>query len=131
MTIPIPAPRWLTPVTAAFAGSLLLSLVARLGSTINRDGMLYINTAQAFLDGQSWPAAVNIGIAPTIRQEDLTIEAFLIGFHGERFKFGYSYDVTTSKLTTATAGSHEVSLTLQFNCKKKRRRVRTVPCPTF
>ncbi len=55
----------------------------------------------------------------------------LIGFHGERFKFGYSYDVTTSKLTTATAGSHEVSLTLQFNCKKKRRRVRTVPCPTF
>jgi len=55
----------------------------------------------------------------------------LIGFHGERFKFGYSYDVTTSKLTTATAGSHEISLTMQFNCKKKRRRVRTVPCPTF
>ena len=51
MTIPIHAPRWLTPVTAAFAGSLLLSLVARLGSTINRDGMLYIHTAQAFLDG--------------------------------------------------------------------------------
>lgn len=55
----------------------------------------------------------------------------LIGFHTDRFKFGYSYDVTTSKLTTATAGSHEVSLTLQFDCKKKRRRVRTVPCPTF
>ncbi|MBP8823754.1 MAG: type IX secretion system membrane protein PorP/SprF [Flavobacteriales bacterium] len=55
----------------------------------------------------------------------------LIGFHMEHLKFGYSYDVTTSKLTTATAGSHEVSLTLQFDCKKKRRRVRTVPCPTF
>lgn len=55
----------------------------------------------------------------------------LIGFHTERFKFGYSYDITTSKLTTATAGSHEVSLTMQFDCKKKRRRVRTVPCPTF
>ncbi len=55
----------------------------------------------------------------------------LIGFHTEHLKFGYSYDVTTSKLTTATAGSHEVSLTLQFDCKKKRRRVRTVPCPTF
>jgi type IX secretion system PorP/SprF family membrane protein len=55
----------------------------------------------------------------------------LIGFHTDRFKFGYSYDVTTSKLTTATAGSHEVSLTMQFDCKKKRRRVRTVPCPTF
>lgn len=55
----------------------------------------------------------------------------LIGFHTDHLKFGYSYDVTTSKLTTATAGSHEVSLTLQFDCKKKRRRVRTVPCPTF
>lgn len=55
----------------------------------------------------------------------------LIGFHTDHLKFGYSYDVTTSKLTTATAGSHEVSLTLNFDCKKKRRRVRTVPCPTF
>lgn len=55
----------------------------------------------------------------------------LIGFHTDKFKFGYSYDVTTSKLTTATAGSHEVSLTLQFDCKRKRRKVRTVPCPTF
>lgn len=55
----------------------------------------------------------------------------LIGFHTGQLKFGYSYDVTTSKLTTATAGSHEISLTLQFDCKKKRRRVRTVPCPTF
>lgn len=55
----------------------------------------------------------------------------LIGFHTEHLKFGYSYDVTTSKLTTATAGSHEVSVTLQFDCKKKRRRVRTVPCPVF
>lgn len=55
----------------------------------------------------------------------------LIGFHTDHLKFGYSYDVTTSKLTTATAGSHEVSVTLNFDCKKKRRRVRTVPCPTF
>lgn len=55
----------------------------------------------------------------------------LIGFHTDHLKFGYSYDITTSKLTTATAGSHEISLTLQFDCKKKRRRVRTVPCPTF
>ena len=55
----------------------------------------------------------------------------LIGFQTEKFKFGYSYDVTTSKLTTATAGSHEVSLQLQFNCKPKKRRFRQVACPTF
>ncbi|MBP6312981.1 MAG: type IX secretion system membrane protein PorP/SprF [Flavobacteriales bacterium] len=55
----------------------------------------------------------------------------LVGFHTEKFKFGYSYDVTTSKLTTATAGSHEISLQLQFNCKRKQRRFRQVACPTF
>lgn len=62
-----------------------------------------------------------------------TRDAFivLIGFHTEKLKFGYSYDVTTSKLTTATAGSHEVSLQLQFKCKRKKRRFRPVACPTF
>lgn len=44
-------PRWLTPVSAAFAGSLLLSLAARLSGSINRDGMLYVNAAQLFIDG--------------------------------------------------------------------------------
>jgi type IX secretion system PorP/SprF family membrane protein len=55
----------------------------------------------------------------------------LIGFHTEKLKFGYSYDLTTSKLTTQTAGSHEVSLQMQFNCKPKKRRFRVVACPTF
>jgi hypothetical protein len=44
-------PGWLTPVVSAFIGSLLLSLTARLGSTLNRDGMLYVRTSQAFLEG--------------------------------------------------------------------------------
>jgi type IX secretion system PorP/SprF family membrane protein len=55
----------------------------------------------------------------------------LIGFHTDKFKFGYSYDLTTSKLTTRTAGSHEVSMQIQFNCKPKKRRFRVVACPTF
>lgn len=55
----------------------------------------------------------------------------LVGFQTDHIRFGYSYDVTTSKLTTATAGSHEISLTLQFDCKRKSRKVRVVPCPTF
>jgi hypothetical protein len=44
-------PTWITPVRAAFFGSLLLSLAARIGGTINRDGILYVNTARAFLEG--------------------------------------------------------------------------------
>jgi riboflavin kinase/FMN adenylyltransferase len=38
--------------------------------------------AEALLDGQRVPSAVNIGIAPTIRQEDVTIEAHLLDFEG-------------------------------------------------
>lgn len=36
--------------------------------------------AEARVAGETFPAAVNIGIAPTIRQEDLTIEAHLLDF---------------------------------------------------
>ncbi len=36
--------------------------------------------AEARVAGETIPAAVNIGIAPTIRQEDLTIEAHLLDF---------------------------------------------------
>lgn len=39
--------------------------------------------AEVIADGVSYPSAVNIGIAPTIRQEDLTIEAHLLDFSGD------------------------------------------------
>lgn len=39
------------PTVSAFLASLLLSLVAWSGSTVNRDGVLYLQAAQAFLDG--------------------------------------------------------------------------------
>jgi type IX secretion system PorP/SprF family membrane protein len=55
----------------------------------------------------------------------------LIGFQTGILKFGYSYDITVSKLTNTTAGSHEISLGLQFDCKPKRRRFRTISCPSF
>jgi type IX secretion system PorP/SprF family membrane protein len=55
----------------------------------------------------------------------------LLGFQTKVAKFGYSYDVTVSKLTNATAGSHEVSFALQFPCKKRRPKFRTISCPSF
>ncbi len=36
--------------------------------------------AEAVVGGRRLPAAVNIGIAPTIRQEDVTIEAHILDF---------------------------------------------------
>ena len=39
--------------------------------------------AEAILDEGVYPAAVNIGIAPTVRHDDLVIEAHLLDFHGD------------------------------------------------
>ena len=55
----------------------------------------------------------------------------LIGVQQHFFKIGYSYDVTISKLTNQTAGSHELSFSLQFECKPKKKKFRTVSCPSF
>jgi hypothetical protein len=45
-----------TPVSTTFVVSLLLSAVAIQGATLNRDGMLYVDTARIFL-AQGWQAA--------------------------------------------------------------------------
>ncbi len=55
----------------------------------------------------------------------------LIGIQHGMFKVGYSYDVTVSKLTNATAGSHELSVGLQFTCKKPKPKYRPSTCPSF
>lgn len=43
-------PSWITPVRAAFLGSLLLTVIAHQGKAINLDGILYVHTALEFLD---------------------------------------------------------------------------------
>lgn len=55
----------------------------------------------------------------------------LVGLQNGNFKFGYSYDVTVTKLAGNTGGSHEISLQLQFECKAKRKKYRTISCPSF
>ncbi len=55
----------------------------------------------------------------------------LVGIQNANFKFGYSYDITVSKLSGNTAGSHEISLQIQFECKPKRKKYRTISCPSF
>jgi len=55
----------------------------------------------------------------------------LVGFQKGIFKVGYSYDITISRLTNATAGSHEISLGFQFGCKPPRKRFKTFVCPSF
>jgi type IX secretion system PorP/SprF family membrane protein len=60
-------------------------------------------------------------------------DAFIVtlGIQSDQVKFGYSYDVTVSDLTPATGGSHEISMTLNFDCRQKRKKFRTISCPSF
>lgn len=60
--------------------------------------------------------------------------AFIVGFSLKKFNVGYSYDLTISKLTNKTFGSHEVSLSYQFCTaakKKQKRNTSAVYCPKF
>lgn len=54
--------------------------------------------------------------------------ALLMGLTIQRFKFGYSHDITISRLAGSTAGAHEISLAYQF-CKRSRKSA--IPCPKF
>lgn len=55
----------------------------------------------------------------------------LVGLQNGNFKFGYSYDVTITKLAGNTGGSHEISLQIQFECKAKKKKYRVINCPSF
>ena len=60
-------------------------------------------------------------------------DAFIItlGLESEYIKVGYSYDITVSKLSLGSGGSHEVSMGFNFACKPKRKSFRTISCPSF
>jgi type IX secretion system PorP/SprF family membrane protein len=53
----------------------------------------------------------------------------LLGMEVNQLRLGYSYDVTVSKLTNASAGSHEITLGYQLACKKPPTKYRLVNCP--
>ncbi|MFM7309757.1 MAG: type IX secretion system membrane protein PorP/SprF [Flavobacteriales bacterium] len=60
-------------------------------------------------------------------------DAFIatLGIQTDVVRVGYSYDVTISELTPSTGGSHEVSLGINFECRAKKKRMRTISCPAF
>lgn len=54
----------------------------------------------------------------------------LLGLQSGMFKFGYSYDITVSRLSSS-GGAHELSLGIQFPCSPKKKKFRAIKCPTF
>ncbi|MGL4597356.1 MAG: PorP/SprF family type IX secretion system membrane protein [Bacteroidia bacterium] len=55
----------------------------------------------------------------------------LVGVEQKQFRVGYSYDLTISKLTNATAGSHELSLGYTLTCKPPKKKYRPDLCPSM
>jgi len=59
----------------------------------------------------------------------------LLGFQHENLKFGYSYDITISKLQNATGGAHEISVGYTFDTgsqyRSRRTRLDAIPSPSF
>tara|TARA_R110002050_G_scaffold290260_1_gene443701 strand:- start:23153 stop:24133 length:981 start_codon:yes stop_codon:yes gene_type:complete len=55
----------------------------------------------------------------------------LIGLQTDKFKFGYSYDITVSNLNGSTGGAHEISLGFKLKRHTKRAKVRALQCPSW
>ena len=57
---------------------------------------------------------------------------FMFGLEYNMFKVAYSYDLTISRLASATTGgSHEVSVQVLLPCPKKRKAIKDLKCPSF
>jgi len=75
------------------------------------------------------PLILGVWYRSTFENPDGVI--FLLGIKQKRFKFGYSYDLTLSKLKGTSGGAHEVSLAVLVGCNKKRNKPGAIKCPEF
>lgn len=59
--------------------------------------------------------------------------AALVGYEINNMKIGYSYDLTVSKLSANSGGAHEITWSIEFASKhkKKRNKRRVMPCAKF
>lgn len=67
--------------------------------------------------------------ALTFKNADAFI--FMVGIQQGMFKVGYSYDLTVSSLSNVSGGAHEITLGLQLPCPEKRKKVKSIDCPSF
>jgi hypothetical protein len=82
-----------------------------------------------------------LNIGAYLKYENFTIgawyrnrDAFImtVSINTDKFKVGYSYDLTVSKLGNGiSGGSHEISMGINLKCKKKPKNFRKTSCPSF
>ena len=72
----------------------------------------------------------NFTVGAWYRNRDAFILCF--GITTDKFKLGYSYDITVSKLGNGiSGGSHEVSMGFNLKCRRKPKNFRKISCPSF
>ena len=75
----------------------------------------------------------NLGLGLAYRRGFNNSDAIimLLGYELDRYKIGYSYDLTVSRLGISSGGAHEISLQIQLDCIYKNVGQNTIPCPKF
>ncbi len=65
--------------------------------------------------------------------ENADAAIILLGFQHNRYRIGYSYDFSLSKLSGNSGGAHEISFAWEFCIYKgkKRRHIKAIKAPTF
>ena len=76
-----------------------------------------------------YPFTVGLWLRHNLQGIDAVI--FTAGLQHERFRVGYSYDITASELSGISGGAHEVSLQLLLNCVEKKKRIKELNCPHY
>jgi type IX secretion system PorP/SprF family membrane protein len=77
--------------------------------------------------------AIQQSIGDNVNQDAIT---FMFGLRYKQFEFGYSFDMTVSKLAANTGGAHEFAINYQWSKpddvkQRKKRKEKFIPCPTF
>ncbi len=123
-----------TKLTAHIGGNFALNKYSNNVTTISPN-FLY----QKQQDFQQFNYGVYIYRGPIVgglwtRHSAKNLDSFilLIGLIQKEFKFGYSYDITSSSLKNSnTLGAHELSFTLYLPCRSKSKSFNTISCPQF
>lgn len=72
-----------------------------------------------------------IGFRGVIGRDYADALFFNFGVNANSIKFIYSYDLTVSRLTPGSGGSHEVSVIIKTKCNRNRKRPSYMPNPSF
>ncbi|MXV14248.1 PorP/SprF family type IX secretion system membrane protein [Hufsiella ginkgonis] len=88
----------------------------------NLDLTAYLAFNKVIWAGASWRARAPLFNKTNLQQglDRSDVAAALVQLYYQRFRLGYSYDFTTSKLSTHQNGSHEISFSMAFKSRAGR-----------